>query len=67
MGVMGSLVILPDAGRLQLGRIAYVAYWQGYGVKPMAWEALAVREQRAWQRAAKAAIAAEKEQACQHN
>ena len=41
-----------------LGLVAYLAYWRVLAPLVIPWEALTRREQRAWQAAARAAIAA---------
>ena len=41
-----------------LGRVAYLAYWRVLGPLAIPWDTLSQREQRAWQAAAQAAIAA---------
>lgn len=46
----------PPAARA-LGRVAYLAYWRVLAPLVISWEALSQREKRAWQAAARAAIA----------
>jgi hypothetical protein len=41
-----------------LGRVAYLAYWRVLAPLPLPWDRLSQKEHRAWQAAARAAIAA---------
>lgn len=41
-----------------LGQLAYAAYWRRWPARALPWDRVTLRERRAWEAAARAAIAA---------
>lgn len=48
----------PGPGAVTLGQTAYLAYWRRWPATALPWRLVTLRERRAWEAAARAAIAA---------